>query len=143
VALRVEVDHHHVLAGVVPGDTVAAGLSRAGPSGRLVVPHGHRRIALGPDATRVDPIDLPVAGLGLVVMLCGAFVLIRGRDRRAAAAFWRMTIPIGLALEGVPAGFHGAPWALVLVFVGLALFGPALLALTLVFPSPETPLACR
>jgi len=126
-------------AGIVPGDTVAAGLSRGGPRGRLVIRHGHQRITLGPEVTRVAPLNLPVAGLGLVVLLCGAFVLARGRDRRAAAAFWRMTTPIGLALEGVPAGFHGAPWALALVFVGLALFGPALLALTLVFPSPEAP----
>lgn len=128
-------------AGVVPGDTVSARLPRGGPPLpiHLVIEHGHRRIILGPVATWVDPLDLPVAGLGLVVLLCGAFVLATGRDRRAAAAFWRMTTPIGLALESVPAGFHGALWAIVLTFVGLALFGPALLALTLVFPSPEAP----
>lgn len=87
----------------------------------------------------VVPLDLPVAGVGLAVLLCGAFVLAKARDRRAAVAFWRMTTPMGLALEVVPAGFHGTLWALALAFAGLALFGLALLALTLVFPSPEAP----
>jgi len=122
-------------AAVMPGDTIAGRDS----SGHLVIIHGHRRITLGLAATRVDPLNLAVAGLGLVVVLCGAIVLAEARDRRAAVAFWRMTTPIGVALESVPAGYHGAPWALALTFAGLALFGPALLALTLDFPSPETP----
>ncbi len=128
-------------AGVVPGDIVGASLPRNSPLRpmRLVIAHGHQRIILRQEATRVALLDLPVAGLGLMVLLCGAFVLATGQERRAAAAFWRMTTPIGLALEGVPAGFHGTPWALALVFVGLTLFGPALLALTLVFPSLPIP----
>jgi len=96
---------------------------------------GRRRVVLGPDATTVDPLDIPVAGLGLFVLLMGAVVLLKGRDRAAAGAFWRMSAPAALALGVSPAGFHGASWAIALTFVSLSLFGPALLDLTLTFPS--------
>jgi len=126
-------------AGVRPGDTIVDGASRAGPAARLVAQRRRRRIALGPDATAVAPLDLTVCGLGLCVALGGALVLAKGRDRPAATAFWRMSTPIGLALGVVPAGFHGAPWAVAIAFVTFTLFGPALLALTLVFPNAAPP----
>jgi len=126
-------------AGVRPGATIA----RNGTSGRtapvLVVRQSGQRIVLGPEATRVDPLDLLVAAVGLGLVLFGVVVLVKACDNRAARAFWWMSALIGLALGVVPAGFHGIWWAVALTFVALALFGPALLTLALVFPSTEAP----
>jgi len=122
-------------ADVRPGDRVLDRAPRRLSLDRLVVQVGRRRVILGPDATTVDPLDIPVAVLGLLVLLIGAVVLVKGRDQAAAAAFWRMSVPAALALGVSPAGFHGAPGAIALTFVSLSLFGPALLDLTLTFPS--------
>ncbi len=122
-------------ADVRPGDRIVGRAPRRPGADRLVVQVGGRRVILGPDATTVDPLDIPVAGLGLFVLLMGAVVLLKGRDRAAAGAFWRMSVPAALALGVSPAGFHGTPWAIALTFVSLSLFGPALLDLTLTFPS--------
>jgi len=126
-------------AGVMPGDTITDGASRTGLAARLVVQGHGRRIALGPETTAVAPLDMTVCGLGLCVVLVGALVLAKGRDRRATLAFWRMSTTIGLALGAVPAGYHGVPWAVALAFVALTLFGPALVSLTLMFPSATAP----
>lgn len=115
-----------------------------GASAGLVVRQGHSRITVGLERTRVELLDLLDAGVGLCVVLFGALVLMKGQDdRRAAVAFWRMSLPIGLAMGVIPAGFHGILWAIALTFVALALFGPALLDLTLVFPSTDTPVLLR
>lgn len=126
-------------AGARPGDTVIRGGQR--DAHELVIQHGGRRITLGLDTTRVHPLDLLVSALGLCIVLFGALVLTneRGQDRRAARTFWRMSTLIGLSLGVVPAGFHGAPWAIALSFVTLVIFGPALLDLSLVFPSTTAP----
>jgi len=126
-------------AGARLGDTIVRGDQRDAPG--LVVRHNGRHITLGLDTTRVHPLDLLVSALGLCIVLFGALVLAneRGRDRRAARAFWRMSTLIGLSLGVVPAGFHGAPWAIALSFVTLVIFGPALLDLSLVFPSTTAP----
>jgi DNA-binding CsgD family transcriptional regulator len=126
-------------AGVMPGDTITDGASRTGLAARLVVQGHGRRITLGPEMTAVAPLDMTVCGLGLCVVLVGALVLAKGRDRRATLAFWRMSTTIGLALGAVPAGYHGVPWAVALAFVALTLFGPALVSLTLMFPSATAP----
>jgi len=132
-------------AGVAPGATIVRGRRGGTGAGDLVVRQGTRLITLGAGATRVDPLDLPVAALGLGAILFGAFILAkgRGRDRRAAWAFWRMSMLLGLALGVVPAGFHGVPWAIALSFGALALFGPALLDVTLAFPRTEARLRRR
>ena len=122
-------------ADVRPGDRVVGRAPRGPSTNRLVIRVGKRRVVLGPDATMVDPLDAPVAGLGLLVLLMGAVVILKGRDRAAAGAFWRMSVAAALALGVSPAGFHGVPWAIALTFVSLSLFGPALLDLTLTFPS--------
>ncbi len=132
-------------AGVRPGITVVADnndIAHGAPPA-LTVWEGRQRVVLGAQTTRVDPLDLPVSALGLCLLLFGAYVLAKGRDRRATAAFWRMCQLIGLALGVVPAGFHGVPWAIALCFVTLALFGPALLELALVFPSTGVPISTR
>jgi len=123
-------------AGARPGDTIVRGDQRG--AHEFVVQHGGRYITLGPDATRAHRLDLLVAALGLCLVLFGALVLTneRGQDRGAARAFWRMSTLIGLSLGVVPAGFHGVPWAIALSFVTLTLFGPALLDVVFVFPSP-------
>ncbi len=128
-------------AGVMPGATIVGRLLWHGAKAGVVLRQGAGRIVLGPDATRVDPLDLLVSAVGLAVLLFGGVILAKGRgqDRPAAWAFWRMSLLIGLALGVVPVGFHGAPWAIALCFVTLTLFGPALLALTFVFPSPTAP----
>ncbi len=130
-------------AGVAPGATIVRGRHGGTGASNLMVRQGARLITLGAGATRVDPLNLPVAALGLGAILFGAFILTKGRDRRAAWAFWRMSMLLGLALGVVPAGFHGVPWAIALSFVALALFGPALLDMTLVFPRTEARLRRR
>jgi len=123
-------------AGVRPGDrVVAAGGARRRAPRILVEGAGGRRIALGVDTMEVARLDIPVAGLGLLVFALGAAVCVKGRDRRASWAFWRMSLAVGLALGVTPAGFLGLPWAIALTFVTLCLFGPALLDLTLAFPA--------
>ncbi len=132
-------------AGVAPGATIVRGRRGGTGADNLVVRQGTRLITLGAGATLVDPLDLPVAALGLGAILFGAFILTKGRgeDRRAARAFWRMSMLLGLALGVVPAGFHGVPWAIALSFVALTLFGPALLDVTLTFPRTEAWLRWR
>jgi len=122
-------------ADVRPGDRIVARAPHHPGLDRLVVQVGRRRVILGPDATTVDPLDIPVAVLGFLVLLMGAVVLVKGRERSAAGAFWRIGVTAALALGVSPAGFHGTPWAIALTFVSLSLFGPALLDLTLTFPS--------
>jgi len=109
----------------------------------LILRQGRRTLTLAPDATHVTPLDLLVSGLGLCVALFGALILVKGRDRRAAVGFWRMSTLIGLALGVVPAGFHGMAWAIALTFVTLTLFAPALLTLAWIFPSRDGPPRCR
>jgi hypothetical protein len=131
-------------AGIRPGATIMGDRPQRGASAGLVVRQGHSRITVGLERTRVELLDLLDAGVGLCVVLFGALVLMKGQDdRRAAVAFWRMSLPIGLAMGVIPAGFHGILWAIALTFVALALFGPALLDLTLVFPSTDTPVLLR
>ena len=128
-------------AGVMPGAAIVGCLPWHSAKAAVVLRQGATHIVLGLDATRVDPLDLLVSAVGLAVLLFGGLILAKGRgqDRRAAWAFWRMSLLIGLALGAVPAGFHGVPWAVALCFVTLTLFGPALLALTFVFPGPTAP----
>jgi len=131
-------------AGIRPGATIMGDRPQRGASAGLVVRQGHSRITVGLERTRVELLDLLDGGVGLCVVLFGALVLMKGQDdRRAAVAFWRMSLPIGLAMGVIPAGFHGVLWAIALTFVALALFGPALLDLTLVFPSTDTPVLLR
>ena len=118
---------------VVPGDAVM------GPDaqGAMVVQTGHGRVVLGPHTPQPTLPDLLTAGLGFCLLALGATVLVKGQDRAVGAAVWRISLLAGLALGLVPAGMHGVLWAIVLEFIALRLFGPALLELTLAFPGPR------
>jgi len=124
---------------IVPGDAVM-GLDAQGAT---VVQTGHGRVVLGPHTPRPTLPDLLTAGLGLCLLALGATVLVKGQDRTAGAAFWRMSLLAGLALGLAPAGVHGVSWAIVLEFIALRLFGPALLELALAFPISRMPARYR
>lgn len=120
-------------AGVRAGDAVIGRTAHG-----IVVRAGGQRVVLGRHSTAVAPVDLLVAALGLCLLLLGAAVLIKSRDQATARVFWRTSLAAGVALGTVPAGFHGALWAIVLTFVALRLFGPAFFELALAFPTNES-----
>jgi len=122
-------------AGIRPGDHVVSALMRGGTAADVVVRSTRSHRVVHARLPVVRPLDVVVAGLGLSLLLLGAVVYMKSADPAAGGAFWRMSLLAGITMGVVPAGFHGAPWALVLTFVALYLFGPALLDLTLSFPA--------
>ena len=120
-------------AGVRPGDTLV--------DGRLAIAgtHGGRASAPLALATTPPPTAFLLAALGLALTALGLLVLIRRTDRVAGRTFWRMSVLVGAALGVLPAGYHGAWWALALTFVFLHLQAPAILETALVFPTPAAP----
>jgi hypothetical protein len=122
-------------AGIRPGDIILARVAHGAAPAILAVRAVHQLLALAPQAVRLIVLDLFVVGLGLCFLALGALVGTKSPDRAAGGAYWRMSLCGGAALGFVPPGLHGLPWALVLDFTALRLFGPALLELAWVFPS--------
>lgn len=120
-------------ANVQPGDVVRHLRSR----GRVEVLHAGQHVVLGAQVQPATPVDVLVAGLSLCLLALGAIVATKSPDRVAGRAFWRMILCAGAALGTVPAGLHGLRWALVLNFVALRLFGPAVLELAWAFPREQ------
>ncbi len=120
-------------AGVRPGDTLV--------DGRLAVRQavgGSALVSLVFAAT-TPPTAFLLAALGLALAALGLLVLIRSADRVAGRTFWRMSLLVGATLGVLPAGYHGAWWALALTFVFLHLQAPAILEVALAFPAPAAP----
>lgn len=121
-------------AGVTAGDTIRA-LSAGGHATSILVAHaGVQRIVLDPHALIPTGLDLLDTALGVCLLALGLWVRLKSTERATGAAYWRMCLWAGLSLALNPAGTHGTPWALVLQFVTLRLFCPALLALAVAFP---------
>ncbi len=120
-------------AGVLPGDTLV--------DGRLAVRQtsGGRALVSLVFAAMTPPTAFLLAALGLALTALGLLVLVRSADRVAGRTFWRMSLFVGATLGVLPAGYHGAWWALALTFVFLHLQAPAILEMALAFPTPAAP----
>ncbi len=88
----------------MPGDTI---VGDSVPHDEVVRGAGHKPIILRAGTLTPTPASLLDAGLGLCLLVLGAVVLARGRDRAASRAYWRMSLCASAALGLVPAGVHG------------------------------------
>lgn len=112
-------------AGIRPGDAVWPAPHHRRDA--VVARIGQRRIVVSPDVTMPSQVELLDAGLGLLLLGLGAFVLRRGSNRAISVVFWLVCLLAGVAIALNPSASHGAPWALVAQAVAVRLFGPALL----------------
>ncbi len=89
---------------IMPGDTI---VGDSVPHDEVVRGAGHKPIILRAGTLTPTPASLLDAGLGLCLLVLGAVVLARGRDRAASRAYWRMSLCASAVLGLVPAGVHG------------------------------------
>ncbi len=124
-------------AGIAPGNVVVD-VPHGGHNLYVVAGIGRQFIILPTRDTVPALLGMLMAGLGLTLCMFGNFVFVKGRDRAASTAFWRLSALMGLAVGLVPAAIHGLPWVLLLHGVVLRLFGPAFAELAMVFPHDES-----